>query len=156
MTSKWRQKCSLVAGYWTVNPENLGRGSVVLVVTTKCWSRRNILLLPRRNIVYKHGKNSMETDEICYLEYTAISRKVVGESARDNPERYCGWFWVHCSSKKFKRIAREAMDVCLRLLKESNKGRFDSYSVRNGVLIISPITFRDRRVPNFFRQPFSK
>ena len=22
--------------------------------------------------------------------YTAISRKVVGESARDNPERYCG------------------------------------------------------------------
>ena len=25
--------------------------------------------------------------------YTAISRKVVGKSARDNPERYCGWFW---------------------------------------------------------------
>ena len=24
--------------------------------------------------------------------YTAISRKVVGKSARDNPERYCGWF----------------------------------------------------------------
>ena len=24
--------------------------------------------------------------------YTAISRKVVGKSTRDNPERYCGWF----------------------------------------------------------------
>ena len=24
--------------------------------------------------------------------YTAISRKVIGKSARDNPERYCGWF----------------------------------------------------------------
>ena len=24
--------------------------------------------------------------------YTAISRKVVRKSARDNPERYCGWF----------------------------------------------------------------
>ena len=24
--------------------------------------------------------------------YTAISRKVVGKSARDNPERYCRWF----------------------------------------------------------------
>ena len=24
--------------------------------------------------------------------YTAISRKVVGKSARDNHERYCGWF----------------------------------------------------------------
>ena len=28
------------------------------------------------------------------------------------------------------------MAVCLRVLKESNKSRFDSYSVRNGVLII--------------------
>ena len=40
----------------------------------------------------------------------------------------------------------EAMDVCLRVLKESNKSRFDSYSVRNSVLIISHITFRDCRV----------
>ena len=24
--------------------------------------------------------------------YTAISRKVVGKSERDNPERHCGWF----------------------------------------------------------------
>ena len=30
----------------------------------------------------------METTEL----YTAISRKVVGKSARDNPERHCGWF----------------------------------------------------------------
>ena len=27
-----------------------------------------------------------------WMRYTAISRKVVGKSARDNPERYCGWF----------------------------------------------------------------
>ena len=27
--------------------------------------------------------------------YTAISRKVVGKSAQDNHERYCGRFWVH-------------------------------------------------------------
>ena len=81
--------------------------------------------------------------------YTAILRKVVGKSARDNHERYCGWFWVRCSSKKFERMAREAMDVCLRVLKESNKSRFDSYSVRNSVLIISHITFRDCRVHIF-------
>ena len=80
---------------------------------------------------------------------TAISRKVVGKSARANPERYCGWFWVHCSSKKFERMAREAMDVCLRVLKESNKSRFDSYSVRNSVLIMSHITFWDCRVHIF-------
>ena len=31
---------------------------------------------------------------------------------------------VHCSSKKFERMARGAMDIRLRLLKESKKGRF--------------------------------
>ena len=82
-------------------------------------------------------------------EHTAISRKVVGESARGNPERYCGWFLIHCLSKKFQTMAREAMDVCLRVLKESNKSRFDSYSVRKSVLIISHITFRDCRVHSF-------
>ena len=41
------------------------------------------------------------------------------------------------------------MDVCLRVLKESNKSRFDSCSVKNSVLIISHITFRDCRVHIF-------
>ena len=88
--------------------------------------------------------------------YTAITRKVVGKSARDNPERYCDCFWVHCSSKKFERMAREVKDLCLRVLKESNKSRFDSYSVRNRVLIISHITFRYCHVHMFCEQPFSK
>ena len=41
------------------------------------------------------------------------------------------------------------MDVCLRVLRESNKSRFDSYSVRNSELIVSHITFRDCRVHIF-------
>ena len=41
------------------------------------------------------------------------------------------------------------MDICLRVLKESNKSRFDSYSVRNSVLLISHTTFRDCRVHIF-------
>ena len=77
---------------------------------------------------------------------TAISRKVVGKSALDNPERYCGWFWAHCFPKKFQRMAQEAIDVCLPVLNESNKSRFDSYSVRKSALIMSHITFRDCRV----------
>ena len=28
--------------------------------------------------------------------------------ARDNPERYYGWFWILCSSKKFERMARDS------------------------------------------------
>ena len=65
------------------------------------------------------------------VEDTALSGKVVGKSVCDNPERYCGWFLVHCFSNKFQRMAREVMDVCLRGLKESNKSRFDSNSVKN-------------------------
>ena len=48
------------------------------------------------------------------------------------------------------------MGVCLRVLKESNKSRFDSYSVRNSVLIISHITFQGSQSAHFFQQPFSK
>ena len=46
-------------------------------------------------------------------------------------------------------MARKAMDVCLQVLKESSKSRFDSYSFRNSVLIISHISFWDCRVHNF-------
>ena len=77
--------------------------------------------------------------------HTAISRKVVGKSARDNPER-----WVVLNSlfskEVWKNDTKGHMDVCLQELKESNKSRFDSYSVRNSVLIISHIAFRDRHV----------
>ena len=46
-------------------------------------------------------------------------------------------------------MALEDMEVSLRVLKESNERSFDSYSVWNSVLIISHITFRDRRVHLF-------
>ena len=82
--------------------------------------------------------------------HTAISRKVDGKSARNNPKRYCRWFWVLSSSKKFERMAREAVDICLRVVKESNKSRFESYSFRNTVLIISLITFRECCMHIFF------
>ena len=42
-------------------------------------------------------------------------------------------------------MTREAIDVCLRMLKKSNNRTFDSYGVRNSILIISYITFRDCR-----------
>ena len=100
--------------------------------------------LPRQNRYCKCSIKPPTPSQISYLvgyehlSDTAISRKVVGWSARDNLERYCGWFWVYCFSKKFERIVGEAMDLCLRVLKESNKNRFDSYSVWNRVLS-SPI-----------------
>ena len=41
------------------------------------------------------------------------------------------------------------MDIRLRVLKENNKSRFDSYKVRNSILIISHVTFRDCRLHIF-------
>ena len=60
--------------------------------------------------------------------YTAVSRKVVEKSARDNPERYFGWFCLPCSSKKFERMAQEATDICSQVLVEISKSRSNSYS----------------------------
>ena len=61
------------------------------------------------------------------------------------PQNYV--LWVVLSSLFFKeiseRMAGEAMDICLRALKESNENKFDSCSVRNSVLSISHNTFRD-------------
>ena len=61
--------------------------------------------------------------------YTAISRKVVGHVNATIPKGIAGGveFTEH-SSKKFERMARETMDICLPVLKESNKSRFSNCS----------------------------
>ena len=49
------------------------------------------------------------------------------------------------------------MDICLGVLKESDKSRFDSHNPGNSVLIISHIThdtFRDCLVCTVFRTTF--
>ena len=50
-----------------------------------------------------------ERERLCdFIErYTAFSRKVVGKSARDHPERYFRLFcFPSSSSRKFERVAR--------------------------------------------------
>ena len=66
--------------------------------------------------------------------------------------------WVVLISLFLKGIWKNGtrgMDVSLRVLKESNKSRFDRYSVRSSILIISHITFRDSPA-HILRQPISK
>ena len=58
-----------------------------------------------------------------------------------------GW-WILRLSAKILALLRVSVNFNqLRLT--SNKSRFNSYSVRNSVLIISHITFRDCRVHIF-------
>ena len=59
------------------------------------------------------------------------------------PKGIAGEFEFTIFSMKFERMAQEAMDIRLQVLKECNKSSFDSNSVRNSVLIMSHITSRD-------------
>ena len=96
----------------------------------------------------KGSKNDFSTNSnipmtLSYLVCIQLFQ-VVGKSHATIPKG-ARWFWVHCSSGKFERMAWEAMNlhVCLPMLKESNKSRFDSFGVRDSALIISHIAFRD-------------
>ena len=58
-----------------------------------------------------------------------------------------GGFEFSFFQRNLKELARKAMEMCLRVLKESNKNASSTATVvRNSVLIISHITFRDCRV----------
>ena len=69
--------------------------------------------------------------------------------------------WVVLSSplitvqKNLKEWHERPRTVCLQVLKKSNKSRFDSYSVRNSVMITSHISLRDCRVRAHFFQRLS-
>ena len=58
------------------------------------------------------------------------------------PKVSAGDFEFTVLQRLIERMAREAMNICLRMLKESNKSRFDSYSARNSELIVAHINFR--------------
>ena len=83
--------------------------------------------------------------DLIYTVYSFFEKKVVGKSAPDNPERHCGWFWVHCSSEKFERIGTK---VHGNMFASATVGSTATV-VRNSVSIISHITFRDCRVHIF-------
>ena len=87
---------------------------------------------------------------------TAISRKVVGKSARDNPKGIVGGFEFTVLQRNLKELARKAMKMCLRVLTESNESRFDSYSREEQCIDHIPYYLSGLSRANFFRQTFSK
>ena len=74
----------------------------------KSESTNAVVLLRQFCFVYSYFEKGC-----CREKLQATSRKV---------------FWVVLRSLVLQRkLAREATDICLRLLKESNENRFDSY-----------------------------
>ena len=70
------------------------------------------------------------------------------------PKGIVGGFWVLCSLKKFEKMALEATDICLRVLKESNKSMFDSCSRQEPCIDHIPYFLWGLSRAHFFRQPF--
>ena len=58
--------------------------------------------------------------------------------------------------RNLRQLARKAMEVCFRMLKESNKSRFDSYSRQEQCIDHIPYYLSGLSRSHFFRQPFSK
>ena len=56
----------------------------------------------------------------------------------------------------FEGTFREATDICLRVLKESDKSRFDSFSRYEQCIDHIPYYLSGLSRAHFFRQPFSK
>ena len=67
-----------------------------------------------------------------------------------------GGFKFSFFQRYLKELAPKAMEMCLRVLKESNKGRFDSYSRQEHCTDHIPYYLSGLSRAHFFQQPFSK
>ena len=67
-----------------------------------------------------------------------------------------GGFEFSVFQRNLKELARKAMEMCLRVLKESNKSRFDRYSRQEQCIDYIPHYLSGLMRAHFFQQPFSK
>ena len=72
------------------------------------------------------------------------------------PKGIVGGFEFSVLQRNLKELARKAMEMCFRVLKESNKSRFDSYSRQEQCIDHIPYYLSGLSRAHFFRQPFSK
>ena len=72
------------------------------------------------------------------------------------PKGIVGGFEFTVLQRNLKKLARKAMKMCLRVLTESNKNRFDSYSGQEQCTDHIPYYLSGLSRAHFFRQPFSK
>ena len=94
----------------------------------------------------------MPTKSVCVTIYNFTARNEYKGCSKKCTRQSSNVLWVVLNSLFFKEIKqndkREAMEICWRVLKKSDKSRFDSCSVRNRVTSFSldwswyPIIYR--------------
>ena len=72
------------------------------------------------------------------------------------PKGIVGGFEFSVLQRNLKELARKAMEMCFRVLEESNKSRFDSYSRQEQCIDHIPYYLSGLSRAHFFRQPFWK
>ena len=72
------------------------------------------------------------------------------------PKGIVGGFEFTVLQRNIKKLARKVMKMCLLVLKESNKSRFDSYSRQEQCIDHIPYYLSGLSRAHFFRQPFLK
>ena len=81
-----------------------------------------------------------------------LSEKVHATNSKD----IVGGFEFSVFQRNLKELERKAMEMCLRVLKESNKRRIDSYIRQEQCIDYIPYHLSGLSRAHFFRQPFSK
>ena len=85
-----------------------------------------------------------------------LFREVLSEKVHATiPKAIMGGFEFSVLQRNLKEFARKAMEMCFRVLKESNKIGSTATVVRHSLLIISHITFQDCRM-HFFSNNLSR
>ena len=93
------------------------------------------------------------------LIHTAISSQVVEKEQKEHvtiKKGFVGGFEFTLLQRNFKELVRKAMQMSLRVLKKSNKSRFNSYSRQEQCIDHIPYYLSGLSCAHFFRQPFLK
>ena len=104
-------------------------------------------------IVYVYDFHS----HLCGASYIQLFREMLSEKVHATISKGIGGgFEFSVFQRNLKELERQAMEMCLRVLKESNKRRFDSYSRQEQCIDYIPYFLSGLSRAHFFRQPFSK
>ena len=105
--------------------------------------------------ILEYGKSN--TPFMCPLLYIQLFRERLSEKVHATiPKGIVGGFEFLVLQRELKELARKAMKMCLRVLTESNKSRFNSYSRQEQCIDHIPYYLSGFSRAHFFRQPFSK
>lgn len=135
---------------WTITTRPQTSNPDKSLVIAQCYyTIRCLVFEPVKIALFNSWKSCWSSEWLCAVY--SYFEKVCWKNVQATTRKYCGKFFPRFS-KKFESTAEEAMEICLRTLKEGNKSRFENSSVRHSVLSISHTTFWDCRVLNFSRQ----